>query len=312
MPELLYLTNFPDANIVEQSQLNAAVAATGTSVALKNVSNFAIGDVAVIGRLATEQAEKRELSAVDTSAQTVTFSALSFAHKKLDPITKLRGDQIRIYRAANVDDTQPDDDDFILIHTINIDVTNQITIWNDPTGGVGYWYKITYYASNGGAETDIADSMAVRGGNYGHYATVEQVRKSSGLVGNSDVEDETIAEARNEAESVIKGSILAAGYTLPFEEPYPPSVVRLVKQLASAYLLQEEFGASVQGSNRDGFELEKSIMAKLKLIQEGKIQLIDVNKETVEDKISDVGGSPDDSSESQSGGDPLFTMGKQW
>lgn len=316
MAELLYLTNFPEINIVEKTLLNAAMVAGDTSVVVKNVQNFSVDDFVIIGRVASEQAEKLQLTASTLASQTLGFAACKFAHPKLEEVTKIRGDIIRVYRAADVDGNQPDDDSFILVNPVTINVKRSYTEYNDADGGVGYWYKITYYNSDTGDETDISESPAVRGGNYGHYATIEQVRTTSGLVGNSDVTDEVVAQARDEAESTVKGYIIAGGYVLPIEEPYPPSVVRLVKQLASAFLLQDEFGASVQGTNRDGFEQEKSVIAKLEAIQKGEIQLIDVNKETIKEKKDSVGGWPDDSTETESvsnhGGAPRFTMGRKW
>jgi len=270
----------------------------------------------VFGELASEQAEKVKLTTVTLATQTFAFAALKFAHEKKEPITKLRGDQIKIYRAANVDDTPPDDDDFILIATVDIQVDKSYTEYNDTDGGVGYWYKVTYYHSVNGAETDIVQSDAIRGGNFGHYATIEQIRNAAGFKDNTDVIDEVIAEARDEAEGVVKGYIIAAGYYLPLEPPYPASVARLVKQLASAYLLQDEYGSSVQGSDRDGYAKENSVMKKLEKIQEGEMKLIDVNKETVTPGKDDTSGWPDDTTETETksnhGGKPIFTISKRW
>ncbi len=165
-------------------------------------------------------------------------------------------------------------------------------------------------------ETDISESDAVRGGNYGHYATVDQVRLAAGFRDNTDIIDESIAEARDEAESIIKGYIVGAGYYLPLLPPYPPTMVRLVKQLASAYLLQNEYGASAQGTDRDGDAREVSVMKYLDKIQIGTIKLVDVNKETITPKVENIAGWPDDTTKDASnqdhGGKPKFTMSKKW
>jgi hypothetical protein len=316
MAENLYLNNFSEANIVESSQLSDDVAAAAVSAPLRNVQNLAINDYIVLGQLADEQAEKIVLTAVTVSSQTIGFAAIKFAHDKLEEVTKLFGNKIRVYRAADVDGNTPGDDDFILIQNVDIDVTKSYTPWNDSDGGVGYWYKVTYYNSQNGGETDIAESPAVRGGNFGHYATVEQIRLAAGFKDNTDVIDETIAEARDEAEGVVKGYLISAGYYLPLLPPYPASVVRLVKQLGAAFLLQDEYGDAVQGSDRDGYAKEKSVVAKMEAIQAGKQKLLDVNKETITPKKDDVSGWPDESTETtaigQHGGKPKFTMGKRW
>lgn len=316
MADTLYLTNFPEPNIVERTQIAADVAAAATTVTVKNVDNFANNDIIVLGELGSEQAEKKQITSLDSSTQIITIPALTFKHYNLEPLTKIRGDKIRLYRAANVDGTQPDDGDFSLITTVTIQVSKTYTEYVDEDGGDGYWYKMTYYNSVDSSETDIAESEAIRGGNYGHYATVEQVRRTAGFVDNSDITDDVIAEARDEAESVIKGYIVSSGYYLPLTTPYPPSLVRLVKQLAAAYLLQDEYGASTEGTDKDGYAKEEAVMKRLEKIQDGTITLIDVHKETNTSKKDDVSGWPDDTTEDtpsyQHGGKPKFTMSKNW
>lgn len=318
MADLLILNNFPALNLVEKTKLSADVAAAATTFTVKNPDGYSDTngeeDIIIIGLPGQDGSEKKEI--VTISSSTFTVAALSFAHKKYTPVASLRGDQIKIYRAANVDGTQPADADFSLLATVNIEVDQQYTEYNDEDGGNGYWYKQTFYHSVKDEETDIADSIAVRGGGYGHYVTVEQVRKSAGFKGNDNIPDADIAEARDDAESTVKGALYSGGYVLPINDPIPGSVVRITRQLAAAYLLQEEYGAAAQGTNKDGYEKEDKIMTRLEAIQEGKITLTDVHTEEEESKVDAVSGWPndntEDASEANAGGERRFTSKQTW
>jgi hypothetical protein len=78
------------------------------------------------------------------------------------------GGSIRIYRAANVDGSGPDDEDFALLTLRSIDADQQTTYYTDPVGSSDYWYKLTYYDATANAEAALADAVAVRGSDYGH------------------------------------------------------------------------------------------------------------------------------------------------
>jgi len=123
-----------------------------------------------------------------------------------------------------------------------------------------------------------------------------------------------IAEARDDAENTVKGAVLSGGYVLPIDEPIPGSLIRITRQLAAAFLLQEEYGTAAQGSSKDGYEKEDRVMKRLEQIQTGEVTLTDAHTEEEEDKRDAVSGWPDDTTEdlssANSGGDKKFRIGQ--
>ena len=164
MADLLKLDNFPELNLKEKTELSADVAAAATTFTVKNASGLVDTDtdedILVIGPPGHEACEKRTIDTI--SGSTITVAALSFAHKKYTKVASLRGDQIKIYRAANVDGTKPADASFSLLTTVTIEVDQHYTEYKDATGGSDYWYKQTFYHSLQEVETALADSEAVR------------------------------------------------------------------------------------------------------------------------------------------------------
>ena len=106
MSQTLTIKNFASPNIVEVSELTADVAAAATSFPLANVQGFAQDDYFVVGRLGGESSEQLIVSSV-SSPNVVSTAGSARAHTKFEPVTKLFGNQIKIYRASNVDGSTP-------------------------------------------------------------------------------------------------------------------------------------------------------------------------------------------------------------
>src|SRR4051794_28804133 len=126
MAQKLQINNFSSSNISELTQLDqdTAVSASPVSVLVKNSQDIAVNDLVIIGTLGSETSEKKTVTAVaDTTHFTV--ASLSFIHNRFDSVTKIYGDKVKIYRAANVDGTQPLDASFTNIATATID-TDQL------------------------------------------------------------------------------------------------------------------------------------------------------------------------------------------
>lgn len=293
MATTLSLLNFSTANIAETTQVSTDASAGAVSVVVKNANNLAIDDYVVIGLLGSELSELKRITGLST--QTLTVSATSFAHKANEPVSELRGNQIKVYRAANVDGTQPSDGSFSLLTTVDIDVDQPFTIYTDSTGGSDYWYKQTYYHSVSTAETAIADSTAVRGGDYGHYVTIEEVRIEAGFTNNPDVTDQMISDRRDDAESQVNGVLKSAKYTLPLTAPYPPVIKNITKLLAAGYLLLQDYGVGADSTNKEGrakIELAEMLLGK---IMRKEIVLVDQFTSSELGSSSILRGWPDSS-----------------
>jgi hypothetical protein len=308
--ETLRLSNWPEANLVELTKLNADAAAAASSITVQNAQGLAADNFICIGRLGSEQAEIIKISSVSSTTVNLATS-LSFAQKKYSDVTKLRGDKIRVYRATNVDGTVPSDANFALLDTVTIEADQNYTEYTAATGGSGYFWKQTFYHSVGLTETELGDSDAVRGGDYGHYATIEDIRKEAGFQDNPELTDENIHDRRNDAESQVNGCLKAAQYNLPLSS-VPSVIENITKLLAAGYVLLQDYGVGADGTNKEGqakINLAESLLTKIK---KHEIILTNDIDQTESASTSYMSGWPDDTTESAAelsgGGNAAFRM----
>lgn len=312
MAELISLSNFSSINLIETTELTADAAAAQAVVAAANVQGFVTNKYFIAGQLGTEQAELRQVSSVASQNITAT-AAFTFTHKKFESLTVLRGNKIRVYRSANVNGTAPTSG-YTLIGTADIEADQMVTLFTDATGGEGYWYKQTYYDSTAGTETDLTDAVAVRGGDFGNYVTIDEVRQEAGFMFNSAITDDLIALHRANAESQVKGTLKAAGYTLPLAS-VPDTIRNISKLLAAGYLLLQDYGVGYEGTNKDGQAKVDLANAQLKQIRNREIILVDI-VESALGLAPSISGWPDDTTvdaaDSDSGGDIMFRISKKF
>ena len=252
MPTLIKLENYPSINIKERAELAEEVAAAATAVPLVSAQNIAEGvDFLYIGRPGQEKVEKRLAGAV--TGNSVAVSALAYAHPQFGVVNVLRGDQIQVYRAANVDGTPPADSSFSE-HGSKVDIDpDQIqTDYNDATGSTSFWYKYRYYNSDSSSYvTDLSEVKAIRGAEYGNYTTIAAIRIEAGIQNNPYISDKYVADKRAQAQAIINAA-LKGTYTVPFTGDIPEVVERMVELLAAGYILKAEFGDQATGTDRDG------------------------------------------------------------
>lgn len=314
MATTLSLLNYGANNIAELTSLSADVAAAATTFTATNPNMLAADDWIVVGARGHEQCELRRVSTVSGTTVTVT-AAFTFAHKQNEEVAELRGNQVRIYRAANVDGTAPATAAFALLATTTIDEDQLATIYIDSTGSSDYWYRQTYYHSVSAAETALADSASVRGADYGHYATLEEIRSESGFQASTSISDQKISDRRDDAESQINSVLRSARYTLPLDT-VPAVIKNVTKILASAYLLIEEYGSGAEGTNKDGYTKKGLADGILADILSGRLVLLDQEYSPLARTSSGFEFWPDDTtedaSEDDAGGPRAVTMLKKF
>lgn len=290
MSAVLHIKNFGSGNTVEKTYLNADAAVAAVGITVKSVQNISTSRYLLIGGQAQENSEMKKVDAI--VGQVITVTALARAHEKYDDITVLGSNQLKVYRAANVDGTVPLDAAFSVLATVDIDTDQLTTTYTDTGGGSGYWYKFTYYNSTTALETDIADSVATRGGAASHYASLDGIRQEAGFNENQYVADTLVAEKRDAAEDEIN-SALAGVYDVPFAEPVPPSITQITEMLAAAFLLTGDYGVFATGTNKDGYAKMAEARAWIKRLQTGDGGLVDGSGNTLV-AISRVSGWPND------------------
>lgn len=292
MAEVLQLVNFGDANKRELSQLAADITAAAVTFTVVNADGLAVDDFGTIGLPGAEDTEVRRTTGL--TSKTLTVSALSNDHKKFEPYQKLFGDKIKVYRAANVDGTQPADASFSNIATVTIEADQLFTLYTDSTGGSDYWYKQTYYNSVALTETTLASSPATRGGEVNKYCTIEEIRSHAQMVDAQFLTDANISLYRNMAQSQIDGVLVSAKYTLPLT--FVPSVVALINRLiAAGHILLPQY-------RENGLELIAQGEKLLTEILEGRLVLTDISSAQLS-ATSTITGWPDNTTDTASDAD---------
>lgn len=245
MSQTLQITNFSELNIKERSVLDADAAVGATSVTAAYNDNMANNDYLYLGQLGTESGEVATISSL-TGAKTIGTSALTKAHNRFEPATVLFGNQLKIYRAANVDGTTPADGSFSVLTTVAIDFDQVQTKYTDSSGGSGYWYKTTYFNSTTSVETSLADCVARRGGSTSVYASNESIRSEAGFKNNQFIPDSLVDEKRRAAQDYIDGQ-LSGLYTVPFVAPINDGIAEICRQLAAGLLMNHDYGVNASG-----------------------------------------------------------------
>lgn len=280
MSVILKFDNFTPINKVEKTYLNADAAVNATAITIKSTQGITTNLFALIGAPATENVELRQITAI--SGANLTVAALIREHKKYTDVLVLNADRIQVYRAPNVDGTTPADAAFAKLGgAVAIDSDQLTTSYTDSDGSSGYWYKYTFYNSATLAESKLANSDAVRGGNLTDYASVRDIREEAGITNNPYISDVYVAGQRSRAQSVLNAA-LKGNYTVPFAAPVPGIIERMTILLTAGYILKREYGGGALGTNADGQAKIDEVMRTdednpglLQQILNGTLQVVD-------------------------------------
>lgn len=235
MSTTLLIDSFTEGNVREQTTLQADVTAGANSITVKSIEGYQAGQAIYLGMLSRDGCEKAVIAALPNETTINLTAALELPHGRYESVTGVLGSQARIYRAANVDGKAPADGAFTLLATRDLDPDQQTTYYTDSNGSSDYWYRYTYYDPVLVVETSLSDSPAVRGDDFGHYASINEIRTEAGFDTAYNLRDSAIDQQRRFAESELNTS-LAAVYTTPFN-PVPQLIHDLTVQLAAALLL---------------------------------------------------------------------------
>jgi hypothetical protein len=240
MPQTLALANYEDVNLIERTQLTAPLAAGVNSLPVDNTNDFETNGFILLGGVSSKNAELLQADTV-SAADTIPLVAVTrLPHTQDEYVYALYGDQLRIYRALNVDGTPPDDSIFQanLIATVPIDPNDDATIYTDSSGGGNYWYKYTHLDSVTLAETALSSSTPKRP--TVSYCTIDDIRGESGFTYAIYITNKMIDSKRQAAQSEVD-STLSSYYVVPFTPPISPLLSDICKRLAAGLLLQEKY-----------------------------------------------------------------------
>lgn len=273
MSQTIKLPNYPSNNLAEYTRLDADSLAAANSITVQNSQDFSAGQYVLIGNPGSETAEIAIVGTVSSNTSIPFTTNLKFPHDRFSFVYKLNGNKLRVYRANNIDGTQPADGVFALIDTVDVDTDQSYTLYIDATGSSAHWWKYTFYNSTTTTETNIADSKAVRGGNN-NYISIDAIRNEAGFNNNRNIGDELIDDKRQIAQSEINGAISGI-YVLPFTEPINEVIKNIALLLATGYLLMSQY-TYTNSRYKDGESMVKMAQAQLERIKSGQLVLTGV------------------------------------
>jgi hypothetical protein len=304
---------FLSNNIVTDLDVAANAALGQNQITFISVEGLSNNDYLVISRN-MEVAEILKVQSI--SGQTVTFTTnLVQNHNEHEHADKINGDQIQVWRAPNVDGTIPDDSTFVVLGSaVSIQPDQPYTQVTDAAGGDAWWYKFTYHNSTSGADTDLSEAEAVRGGGYGDLCSIQDIIDEAGL---KDVKTDPslLAGYRAESQYEVNGGLASAGYLIPLQTQngalfIPPNVTGITKRLAAGFALTKNYGTVKPGSAKDGAAKRDEARQAVAMIQLNDVLLLDTNGTQLA-KAALVAGYPDDTTACEDE-DIMMTMGKRF
>jgi phage gp36-like protein len=300
MSSKIQIENFTSLNIKERTTLTAEVAEGATTLSLANTNNVLVDDFVLVGNPGMETAEIRQVqTVVDTND--VTIDAATLHHREGESVLSLFGDQIRIFRAPNVNGLPPAEDTFAELQTISIDPDQLQTDFEDPDGSDSYWYTFAYRNSTSAAVSSMWPA-SVRGGTTSVYASNDSIRDLAGFKNNHNISGGLIEQFRVAAQAKIDGK-LSGRYTVPFTAPINPFIAQIARTMAAGYLQLDQYGSYTTNDTTNGDLKVKWAEAQLDAIIAGEIKLTDETGSESSASGSDLGfsGTPNSSTEDQYG-----------
>jgi phage gp36-like protein len=311
MSVTLKIDNFGSSNLKQFSRLAADANPSDVQVTLESTEGYFAGDFVILGPRGTDTAEPLTIQAVNDATHVTFSSGITLHHDQGNELISLFADQIQVYSAPNVDNSQPPDARFTVVASpFNITVYKSWTMYAD-NASVDTWYKYAYYNSITHQSTDIKNSFAARSGTI-DYCSLDDIRSEAGYRNNKWVTDAEIATKRKQAQAHIDG-VLQSSYTVPFPSPVNATIEKICTQLAAGYLQQKDYGIFASGSSKDGSAREARAETMLQAINTRDEIIVDYNGDNIALQYAgSTQGYPmnDQSDMSDNGNDRIFDMSK--
>lgn len=300
----LIFENFPISNIAEVSSLTADSPKGQANIEVANTDRLdQAGAVLLIGSLGSENAEKGIVLSIVGNVITLNANKKR-KHVDGEFVYRLKSDQVRIYRAVNVNGSVPVDGSFIVLDTVDIQVDQLEGEYVDAEDG-NYWYKLTYYNSQTLDESPLSESKAVLASASQLYVRIDDVRIEAGLRDNSLITDTSIGRAVQLAQARVNSSLSKAGYTLPLSS-IPELIEQITLRLAAGYTLRSKVVENDEALLNQGKALVEEAEGWLTDIETGKLVLFgpDGTKLTQSSSVLSTAFSSDS--------EPWFTRDKEY
>lgn len=141
----------------EETYLTADAAAGATSFTVKDNVGLAQNEYLIFGAIGTEQAEVKRITGAVSAGSALTVAATTFAHPAGTKVTRIRYDQVELYRSTSASDAAPT----LTGSATALDVTlgyNEILASTTST-----YYYARYKDSNAGTYSSYSDAAIATG-----------------------------------------------------------------------------------------------------------------------------------------------------
>jgi len=164
-----------------KTSLSADYDAGVSSVEVKNTAGAVQYKYLLFGSLGFEQAELVNISSITPPTTIGLATNTKFPHNADDLVTIFDFNQIKIYRSiTGISGT------YVLQDTLDIDVSDDFTVYEDAMAQSTYYYKFTYLNSQTATETDFSDPIAATG--FVFHSLKTMVDRVLSLFGDSKAE----------------------------------------------------------------------------------------------------------------------------
>lgn len=174
----------------ESTFLTAAVAAAGTTLTVKDSSNFLTdNDYFLIGQIGSEAAEIKQNNGGNTVGTTITVDAVTFAHPINTPVYRLDYNQFRLAHSTT---TSTSDIDAANVVTAGIQFDDTYTRYQETTYTTGYYF-VRFYNSTTTTFSDYSGPIPVGGhSQLSLWECARRVYKFLGLQTNDDMDESSV------------------------------------------------------------------------------------------------------------------------
>lgn len=148
---MLITINHPELG-PQKSYISAQSSAGSTYSYVENNDDFASGDLVLFGKYGVEKSEVITLTGT-TDNNRIDHEASLFDHPARTTAYQMLFDQAEVHRADSEGGT------YTLITTIDLNVDEPHTIYNDTGGDTSSWYKTRYKNSEDATYSDYSDEV---------------------------------------------------------------------------------------------------------------------------------------------------------
>jgi len=184
----------------QMTRLSANVAASASSSTVENNDGFAADIYALFGKLGQERTEIVLLTSVTGNTTLGHTTGPVFAHSARTPIYKIGFNQAEIYSATSETGT------YSLLTTVDLDVDEDYTIYDDEDVTTTTWYKVRYKNETTEARSEYSD--VVQGTGYTENSLYSMAKEVAEEFGDPDFREISRADVYRKLRAAVRRTVI--------------------------------------------------------------------------------------------------------